>query len=123
MAANAITCIPPAAGGSRSGRRMTMDSKELIGASAKFRALLDDVNMVAPVDATVLIQGETGTGKELIARAIHEGSARRGNRLVVLNCAALPATLVENELFGSERGAFTGAVAQKVGRLQAADRG
>ena len=96
---------------------------ELIGASAQFRALLDDVNLVAPVDSTVLIQGETGTGKELIARAIHEGSARRGNRLVALNCAAIPATLLENELFGSERGAFTGAVTQTIGRFQAADRG
>jgi len=95
----------------------------LIGASAKFRALLDDVNLVAPVDSTVLIHGETGTGKELIARAIHEGSARRGNRLIALNCAAIPATLLENELFGSERGAFTGAVTQTIGRLQAADGG
>ena len=100
-----------------------MDVKELIGASPKFRALLDEVNLVAPVDSTVLLQGETGTGKELIARAIHEASARRGNRLVALNCAAVPATLLENELFGSERGAFTGAVAQTIGRLQAADRG
>ena len=100
-----------------------MDIKKLIGASARFRALLDDVNLVAPVDSTVLIQGETGTGKELIARAIHEASARRGNRLVALNCAAIPATLLENELFGSERGAFTGAVTQTIGRLQAADRG
>ena len=100
-----------------------MDIKELVGASQKFRALLDDVNLVAPVDSTVLIQGETGTGKELIARAIHDASARRVNRFVALNCAAVPATLLENELFGSERGAFTGAVAQTIGRLQAADRG
>jgi len=100
-----------------------MATSELIGASAKFRALLEDVNLVAPVDSTVLIQGETGTGKELIARAIHEASARRGNRLVALNCAAVPATLLENELFGSERGAFTGAVTQTIGRFQAADRG
>ena len=100
-----------------------MDIKELIGASAQFRALLDDVNLVAPVDSTVLIQGETGTGKELIARAIHQASARRGNRFVALNCAAVPTTLIENELFGSERGAFTGAVAQTIGRFQAADRG
>jgi formate hydrogenlyase transcriptional activator len=104
-------------------RRTTMDIKGLIGASAKFRALLEDVNLVAPVDSTVLIQGETGTGKELIARAIHEASPRRRNRLVALNCAAIPATLLENELFGSERGAFTGAVTQTIGRLQAADRG
>jgi formate hydrogenlyase transcriptional activator len=102
---------------------MTMVISDLIGSSARFRALLDEVNLVAPVDSTVLIQGETGTGKELIARAIHEASARRGNRLVALNCAAIPATLLENELFGSERGAFTGALTQTIGRLQAADRG
>jgi formate hydrogenlyase transcriptional activator len=96
---------------------------ELIGASTKFRALLDEVNQVAPVDSTVLIQGETGTGKELIARAIHEAGPRRANRFVALNCAAIPATLIENELFGSERGAFTGAVVQTTGRFQAADRG
>src|SRR5215475_3081861 len=102
---------------------MRVHIKELIGASAQFRALLDEVNLVAPVDSTVLIQGETGTGKELIARAIHEASARRGNRLVPLNCAAIPAALLENELFGSERGAFTGAVTQTIGRFQAADRG
>ncbi len=100
-----------------------MHIKDLIGASKKFRTLLDDVRLVAPVDSTVLIQGETGTGKELIARAIHENSPRCGNRFVALNCAAIPATLLENELFGSERGAFTGAVAQTIGRLQAADRG
>jgi len=95
----------------------------LVGSSPKFRALLDEVNLVAKVDSTVLIQGETGTGKELIARAIHEAGPRCGNRFVALNCAAIPATLVENELFGSERGAFTGAVNQTIGRLQAADRG
>ena len=100
-----------------------METKELIGVSPKFRALLDEVNLVAKVDSTVLIQGATGTGKELIARAIHEAGPRRGNRFVALNCAAIPATLLENELFGSERGAFTGAVAQTIGRLQAADRG
>jgi formate hydrogenlyase transcriptional activator len=100
-----------------------METRELIGVSAKFRALLDEVNLVAKVDSTVLIQGETGTGKELIARAIHEAGPRCGNRFVALNCAAIPATLIENELFGSERGAFTGAVAQTIGRFQAADRG
>jgi len=100
-----------------------METRELIGVSAKFRDLLDEVNLVAKVDSTVLIQGETGTGKELIARAIHEAGHRRGNRFVALNCAAIPATLLENELFGSERGAFTGAVAQTVGRFQAADCG
>ena len=100
-----------------------METRELIGGSAKFGALLDEVNLVAPVDSTVLIQGETGTGKELIARAIHEAGPRRANRFVALNCAAIPATLLENELFGSERGAFTGAMVQTTGRFQAADRG
>ena len=100
-----------------------METRELIGGSAKFRALLDEVNLVAPVDSTVLIQGETATGKELIARAIHEAGHRRANRFVAMNCAAIPAALLENELFGSERGALTGAVVQTTGRFQAADRG
>src|SRR5688572_9037352 len=104
-------------------RRMTMASLDLIGSSAKFRALLDNIDMVARVDSAVLIQGETGTGKEVISRAIHEASARRKNRFVALNCAAIPSTLLESELFGYEKGAFTGAVAQTVGRFQAADRG
>ena len=100
-----------------------MTSFDLIGSSPKFRALLDNVDLVAPVDSAVLIQGETGTGKELIARAIHEGSPRRKNRFVALNCAAIPSTLLESELFGYEKGAFTGAIAQTIGRFQAADRG
>src|SRR5690349_18538406 len=79
--------------------------------------------MIAPVDSAVLIQGETGTGKEVIARAIHEASPRRRNRFVALNCAAIPSTLLESELFGYEKGAFTGAVAQTMGRFQSADRG
>src|SRR6516165_11865974 len=95
----------------------------LIGSSAKFRALLDNIDMVAPVDSSVLIQGETGTGKEVVARAIHEASPRRRNRFVALNCAAIPATLIESELFGYEKGAFTGAVNQTIGRFQSADRG
>ena len=96
---------------------------DLIGSSAKFRGLLDDIDMVGPVDSAVLIQGETGTGKEVVARAIHQASARRKNRFVALNCAAIPSTLLESELFGYEKGAFTGAVTQNVGRFQAADRG
>ena len=100
-----------------------MATADLIGSSAKFRALLDNVDMVAPVDSAVLIQGETGTGKEVIARAIHEASPRRKNRFVAINCAAIPSTLLESELFGYEKGAFTGAVAQTLGRFQAADRG
>jgi len=96
---------------------------DLIGHSPKFRALQDEINIVAPVDSAVLVQGETGTGKEVVAQAIHEASRRCKNRFVALNCAAIPATLLESELFGHERGAFTGAVAQTVGRFQAADRG
>jgi formate hydrogenlyase transcriptional activator len=100
-----------------------MATIDLIGSSPKFRALLNDIDMVAPVDSAVLIQGETGTGKEVVARTIHEASRRRKNRFVALNCAAIPSTLLESELFGYEKGAFTGAVAQTIGRFQAADHG
>ncbi|HEY1755546.1 MAG TPA: sigma 54-interacting transcriptional regulator [Bryobacteraceae bacterium] len=96
---------------------------DLIGSSSKFRALLQDVEMVAGVDSAVLIQGETGTGKEVIARAIHEAGPRRKNRFVALNCAAIPSSLLESELFGHERGAFTGACTQTKGRFQMADGG
>jgi formate hydrogenlyase transcriptional activator len=109
----------------RSGaaRSKTMATLDLIGSSAKFRAVLDEIKMVAPVDSAVLVQGETGTGKEVIGQAIHEASPRRQNRFVALNCAAIPSALLESELFGHERGAFTGAVAQTIGRFQSADRG
>ena len=100
-----------------------MTSIDLIGSSPKFRAVLTDVERIAPVDSAVLIQGETGTGKEVIARSIHEASPRRHNRFVTLNCAAIPAALLESELFGHERGAFTGACTQTKGRFQAADGG
>ena len=100
-----------------------MTTLDLIGSSPKFRTLLTEVERVAPVDSAVLIQGETGTGKEVIARAIHEGSPRRNNRFVALNCAAIPRELLESELFGHERGAFTGAWAQTKGRFQVADGG
>jgi formate hydrogenlyase transcriptional activator len=95
----------------------------LIGSSRKFQLVLDDVNIVAPSDCTVLIQGETGTGKEVIAQAIHNASPRRQQRFVAINCAAIPVALLESELFGHDRGAFTGAVTQRLGRFQAADRG
>jgi transcriptional regulator with GAF, ATPase, and Fis domain len=100
-----------------------MAMSDLIGSSANFRTLIDNIEMVAPVDSAVLIQGQTGTGKEMVARAIHDASSRRKSRFVALNCAAIPSTLLESELFGYERGAFTGAVTQSVGRFQAADRG
>jgi len=99
------------------------ESDGIIGSSRALRSVLEQVSMVAPTDSTVLIQGETGTGKELIARAIHRASARRNAPFVTLNCAAIPATLLESELFGYERGAFTGAFAQRVGRFEAANGG
>ena len=100
-----------------------MTTIDLIGSSPRFRALLTDLERIAPVDSAVLIQGETGTGKEVIARAIHEASPRRHNRFVALNCAAIPSALLESELFGHERGAFTGACTQTKGRFQQADGG
>jgi transcriptional regulator with GAF, ATPase, and Fis domain len=96
---------------------------DLIGSSPKFQTLLTDLDRIAPVDSTVLIQGETGTGKEVIARAIHEASPRRHNRFIALNCAAIPSALLESELFGHERGAFTGACMRTKGRFQMADGG
>ena len=100
-----------------------MSKLDFIGCSEKFRAVLDRIDMVAPVDSAVMIQGETGTGKEVIAQAIHQASPRRHSPFVAVNCAAIPSALLESELFGHERGAFTGAVAQTMGRFQSADRG
>jgi formate hydrogenlyase transcriptional activator len=100
-----------------------MSTSEMIGASPKFRAVLEDVRTVAAADCSVLIRGETGTGKEVIAKAIHDASPRRQRRFVAINCAAIPAALLESELFGYERGAFTGAVTDRMGHFQAADRG
>ena len=99
------------------------DFADIVGASEALREALDLVRAVAPANSTALIEGETGTGKELIARAIHEHSTRRDRPFVKLNCAAIPLGLLESELFGHERGAFTGAVARKVGRFEAADSG
>jgi formate hydrogenlyase transcriptional activator len=95
----------------------------IVGNSAAFRHVLQMVRVVAPTDATVLINGETGTGKELIAEALHKYSARSAGPLVKLNCAAIPAGLLESELFGHERGAYTGAIARRIGRFERANRG
>ena len=96
---------------------------EIIGDSPQFRSVLDQVETVAPTDASVLILGETGTGKELIARALHDLSSRRERTFVKLNCAAIPTGLLESELFGHEKGAFTGAIMQKAGRFELANKG
>jgi transcriptional regulator with GAF, ATPase, and Fis domain len=96
---------------------------QIIGSSAALKSVLAQVELVAPTDSTVLVLGETGTGKELIARAIQNTSARCGRPFVTLNCAAIPFDLLESELFGHERGAFTGAIAQKTGRFEMADAG
>jgi formate hydrogenlyase transcriptional activator len=97
--------------------------EQLVGNSPALEAVLEQVERVAPTGSTVLIQGETGTGKELIARAIHNISSRCGRSFVKLNCAAIPLDLLESELFGHEKGAFTGAIAQKIGRFELADKG
>jgi len=97
--------------------------EHLIGNSPALEAVLEGVRRVAPTSSTVLIQGETGTGKELIARAIHNTSRRCGRPFIKLNCAAIPLDLLESELFGHEKGAFTGAIAQKLGRFEMADKG
>ncbi len=95
----------------------------IIGASAAIKQILEQVKTVAPLDSTVLIQGETGTGKELIASAIHNLSSRRRNNFIKFNCAAVPAGLLESDLFGHERGAFTGALTRKLGRFEVANKG
>ena len=97
--------------------------EQIIGNSSALESVLAQVQQVAPTDSTVLIQGETGTGKELIARAIHNLSARCGRPFIKLNCAAIPFDLLESELLGHEKGAFTGAIAQKIGRFELADKG
>ena len=97
--------------------------EDIVGESGGLRQVLKEIETVAPTDATVLIQGETGTGKELLARAIHRLSPRSDRTFVKLNCAAIPAGLLESELFGHEKGAFTGAIARKMGRLELAHEG
>ena len=97
--------------------------EDIVGKSAALRKVLEQVAIVAPTQSTVLLHGETGTGKELVARAIHNLSSRRDRSFVRLNCAAIPSGLVESELFGHEKGAFTGALMQKQGRFEIADRG
>jgi formate hydrogenlyase transcriptional activator len=103
--------------------RSHYDFEEIVGESPALKAVLAQVETVGPTSSTVLIRGETGTGKELIARAIHELSPRKARTLVKMNCAAIPTGLLESELFGHERGAFTGAIAQKIGRFELADGG
>lgn len=97
--------------------------EQIIGNSPALESVLEQVEQVAPTDSTVLIQGETGTGKELISRAIHNLSMRCGHPFIKLNCAAIPFDLLESELFGHEKGAFTGAIAQKIGRFETANKG
>jgi len=97
--------------------------EQIIGSSPALESVLEQIERVAPTDSTVLVQGETGTGKELIARAIHNLSSRCGRPFIKLNCAAIPFDLLESELFGHEKGAFTGAIAQKIGRFELADKG
>lgn len=97
--------------------------EEIVGSSPALKVVLENIRIVAPADSTVLIQGETGTGKEMIARAIHNLSPRKGNAFIKVNCAAIPLGLLESELFGHERGAFTGAIAQRIGRFELAHKG
>jgi formate hydrogenlyase transcriptional activator len=107
-------------GESNASRR---EFEQIIGGSVALDRVVEQIELVAPTDSTVLIEGETGTGKELIAHAIHNVSPRCGRALIKLNCAAIPLDLLESELFGHERGAFTGAIAQKIGRFELADKG
>jgi formate hydrogenlyase transcriptional activator len=103
--------------------RTEYNFEEIVGESRALKRILEQLQTVAPTDSTILIQGETGTGKELIARAIHNLSTRRERTLVKVNCAAIPTGLLESELFGHEKGAFTGAIAQRIGRFELAHRG
>lgn len=106
---------------SRDTRESGSEFEGIVGSSPALRGVRDQVRVVAPIDSTVLIEGETGSGKELVAKAIHTHSNRRNRAFVKLNCAAIPLGLLESELFGHERGAFTGAAAQRLGRFEAAN--
>src|SRR4029079_4703981 len=97
--------------------------EDIIGASASIRSVQSQISKVAPTDSTVLITGETGTGKELVARAIHKRSQRVARAFIRVNCAAIPTSLLASELFGHEKGAFTGAVQRQLGRFELADSG
>ena len=107
----------------RCGRETVKYESEILGESAKLRELLELIERVAPTSSTVLIQGESGTGKELVARALHRNSQRASRPLVAINCAAITESLLESELFGHEKGAFTGAIARKKGKLEIAEGG
>jgi len=120
---NTTLCPPDVAIVRKTERAQPSFVETIVGRRGGLRSILTEVEAVAPTNATVLISGETGTGKEVIARAIHELSPRRSRNLVKVNCAAMPAGLLESELFGHERGAFTGAVNSHVGRFALADRG
>jgi formate hydrogenlyase transcriptional activator len=102
---------------------MEEEFRGIVGSNSRLKAVIENIQIVAPADSTVLILGETGTGKELIARAIHDLSPRKNYPFVKVNCAAIPSGLLESELFGHERGAFTGAIAQKIGRFELANKG
>jgi transcriptional regulator with GAF, ATPase, and Fis domain len=116
-----VSCIERLRSGDQDDRDRQFD--QIVGSSPALESVLADVERVARTDSTVLVLGETGTGKELIARAIHNLSARRGCPFLKVNCAAIPFDLLESELFGHEKGAFTGAIAQKIGRFEMADTG
>jgi DNA-binding NtrC family response regulator len=123
-----LDAIQQAIGRDQRARRPQSDTEvhnfeDIVGTSAGLKTVLKEVEVVAPTDSTVLIMGETGTGKELIARAVHTISSRSSRPFVKLNCAAIPSGLLESELFGHEKGAFTGAVAQRIGRFELADGG
>jgi transcriptional regulator with GAF, ATPase, and Fis domain len=118
-----INVLPVDSDGERPGRgNPRSSSRDIVGESRALKAVLTQVEQVAPIDSTVLLLGETGTGKELFANEIHELSTRRGRPMVRVNCAAIPATLIESELFGREKGAFTDAIARQIGRFELADQ-